>query len=177
MLARDYLNATDEQRSLILSQAELRLSDQHAFAQAADQRASTVTGALTALATAAGGVFAASIAGSPNWPLVIGGLVGALGFGSAARKALQSARCQAFHPRGYRPRDFAVDVQNQSPIEQTKSEMAEDLDERLEFNAEILEQRGLLIDQAMLAMLVTPALIIASAFCTHLAVHIYKALA
>lgn len=62
-----------------------------------------------------------------------------------------------FHPAGYRPRDFAFDITGNHPIEQTHAEMAEDLDERLEFNSGILAQRGGLIDGAMDALWMTPA--------------------
>lgn len=149
--------ATDEQRSLILSQAELRLSCQHGFAEAADARAATLTGVAAALASAGAGVFATSLTASRfSWPLVLAGLVAAIGFAWSAYRALQSARCAEFHPSGYRPRDFLVDLDQGKPMATIQAEMAEDLDERLDFNTRRLEARGRLVDRAMELLWQTP---------------------
>lgn len=159
MRVQDYRAASDELRSFMLSQAEGRLGDQHGFAQAADARAATVTSAAAALATAAVGAFAASLAEGVNWPLAAAGFVGAIGFGMAARTAMRSARCLQFHPKGYRPRDFEEDIRLQKGFADIQSEIAEDLDERLDFNARVLVERGELIDGAMRLLWLTPAAI------------------
>ncbi|WP_368933481.1 hypothetical protein [Brevundimonas naejangsanensis] len=163
MKVQDYLSASDEQRYLILSQADLRLADQHGFAQAADARAATVTGAAAALATAAVGAFAAGLSDGVNWPLVGGGLAATIGFAWGARQALHSARCVQFHPRGYRPSDFSDDVRAKKAHAETISEMLEDLDERLEFNRKVLIDRGELIDSAMKMLWKTPFAALAAA--------------
>lgn len=158
MNVQGYVNATDEQRSLILSQAEIRLADQHAFAQAADARASTVTSAAAAMATAAVGALAVSLSGVINWPLAAGATAAATGFGLSARLSLRSARCVRFHPKGYRPSDFADDIRQSKSIATTQAEMAEDMDERIQFNSDILAERGDLIDRAMAWLWKTPAI-------------------
>lgn len=157
MNVQGYSQATDEQLSLILSQAELRMSDQHAFAAAADARAATVTSASAALSTAGVGAFAAALSDGVNWPLAAGAAVAAVGFAWSAKLALQSARCVNFHPKGYRPHDFEADVQSSKGMKLTKAEMAEDLDERITFNSDVLADRGDLIDRAMQMLWKTPA--------------------
>lgn len=149
--------ASDEQRCLILSQAELRLSCQHGFAEAADARAATLTGVAAALASAGAGVFATCLTADRfSWPLVLAGIVAAVGFAWAAYRALQSARCLAFHPSGYRPSDFDEDIQTSKPMAEIQAVMAEDLDQRLAFNSAQLDARGMLIDRAMALLWQTP---------------------
>lgn len=156
--------APDELRSLILSQAELRLACQHGFAEAADARAATLTGVAAALASAGAGVFATCLTADRfSWPLILAGLVGAIGFAWAAYRALQSARCLAFHPSGYRPGDFDEDVQSPKSIAEIQAVMAEDLDERLMFNSSQLEARGRLVDRAMALLWQTPVAILGAA--------------
>lgn len=157
MNVQGYVDATDEQLSLILSQAEIRLGEQHAFAQAADARAATVTSAASAMATAAVGAFAVALSEDMNWPLAAGAAAAACGFGWCARLALRSARCVLFHPKGYRPSDFADDVRQAKAKALTQAEMAVDLDERIKFNSDILADRGDLIDEAMSWLWRTPA--------------------
>jgi len=163
MNVQDYLRASDEQRSLILSQAEIRLGDQHAFAQAADARAATVTSAAAALSTAGVGAFAAALSTGINWPLAAGAAVAAVGFGMSARLSLKSARCVKFHPKGYRPCDFADDIRLGKEMKTTQAEMAEDLNERIQFNPDILAERGDLIGGSMELLWKTPVAAAAAA--------------
>jgi hypothetical protein len=176
MNVQDYARATDEQRSLILSQAEIRLGDQHAFAQAADARAATVTSAAAAMATAAVGALAVALSEDMNWPLAAGAAAAAGGFGVCARLSLKSARCVRFHPKGYRPSDFAEDIQQAKDKVTTQAEMAEDMDERIKFNSDILAERGDLIDKAMAWLWKTPAVTAGAALAAALVSATFKSL-
>lgn len=176
MNVQGYINATDEQRSLILSQAEIRLGEQHAFAQAADARAATVTSAAAAMATAAVGALAVALSDDLNWPLAAGAAAAAGGFGLCARLALKSARCVLFHPKGYRPSDFAEDIRQAKPKALTQAEMAEDLDERIKFNSDILADRGDIIDEAMGWLWKTPAIAAGAALAGALGAALFRSL-
>jgi hypothetical protein len=151
-----FVNASREQRAMILAQAEARLSDQLRFAEAADTRASIYTGIGAALASAGVGLFAASLE-KTNLPMALGGIVAAIGFSIAARKAMQSAKAHEFHASGYRPSDFLTDIQDQKPLALTQAEIATDYDTRLAFNSQVLRKRGKLADEAMDQMWLVPA--------------------
>lgn len=155
MSTATFETASREQRAMILTHAEARLADQLRFAEAADTRASIYTGIGAALASAGVGLFAASLE-KANLPLALGGIVAAIGFSVAARKAMQSARAHEFHASGYRPTDFLADIRDQKSIAATQAEIASDYETRLAFNSQVLRTRGKLADEAMDQMWLVP---------------------
>lgn len=156
----NYKGARQQLRTFMLCQAERRLLDQNSFAQAADARAATITGAASALAAAAAGLLGVSLATTINWPLVVGSGIGAVSFAVAAHRALESARCLEFHPAGYPPSAFQMDIAESKSRAEVEAEVLEDLSERLEFNRSILEQRGAIIESAMHRLWSTPIYIV-----------------
>lgn len=82
--------------------------------------------------------------------------MGCIGFILAARNALQSAECVEFHPLGYFPSNFLEDVKSAKSIKDMKAEMAEDLEERLIFNSNVLVARGQRANEAIQKLTVTP---------------------
>jgi len=142
----------------ILSQAELRLDAQLDFARAADQRASTLSGAAAAMAAAATAVFAQAIESGKASPLAVAGIVAAIGFSSSTYFAIRSAKCHDFHPPGYRPVDFIDDVQTARAEEAILRDIACGLNSRLAFNSDRLSERGALADKAINIMAATPVL-------------------
>ncbi|MGQ3112319.1 MAG: hypothetical protein ACT6RD_07490, partial [Brevundimonas sp.] len=151
-----YAVAPQRLRALIISQAERRLADQNSFAQAADARAATITGASSALAAASAGLLGVALTGTPNFPLAAGSVVGVVGFATAAHHALRSARCLQFHAAGYPPNAFVEDIDGQKSQALIEAEMMAELDTRLAFNSEVLRDRGDMIDAALKRLWATP---------------------
>lgn len=156
MIASDLRLAPQQMRAFIISQAEQRLFGQMQFATAADQRSATVSGAATALATLSFGISAQAIASGKASAFGVAAAIVGLGFAVAAWFALKSARCQDFHPAGFYPENFRRDVQSRKPMAKVQLEIAEDLNERLIFNSNILTWRGRQIDVATNIMFLSP---------------------
>lgn len=166
MKALDLKAATEEELNAILSQAERRLDALNGFATAADQRAATVAGASVALSAAASAVALQALGKSVADPVSVGAAMSAVMFFFAAYWAMQSAQCLDVHPPGYRPEDFVEDVQTRKPNVKRLAEMAEDLNERLEFNSRQLSWRGSKVADALRAMLLAPGLGVGSSAAT-----------
>lgn len=161
-----YRKASSKMLDLILSEATQRLAAQSAFAQAADQRASLLSGANAALCAAAVGVFAQSLVSAKYLPVLVSAMVAAAGFGVATWLAMRSAKCADFHPPGFYPIDFTDDLKTGKSFHEIRSEMAAIYDTRIDFNGRKLVWRGRQTDRSTNAMLVTPFLTIAAAFIT-----------
>ena len=156
MSSKIYSTAPQRLRALMTSQADRRLVDQNSFAQAADARAATITGASAALAAASAGLLGVALTGQANFPLAAGAVVGVLGFASAAYHALQSAKCIEFHAGGYPPHAFIDDIQACKSQDVIESEMLAEMDVRLAFNSQVLKDRGLMIDASLKRLWTTP---------------------
>lgn len=161
-----YRKASSKLLDLILSEANQRLGAQNAFAQAADQRASLLSGANAALCAAAVGVFAQSLVSAKDLPVLVSAIVAAIGFGVATWLAMRSAKCADFHPPGFYPLDFTDDLKTGKSFHEIRSEIAAIYDARIDFNGRKLVWRGKQTDRSTQAMLVTPVLTIAAAFIT-----------
>lgn len=156
MTSSTYVRASSKQLDLIIDQANQRLNAQNTFAQAADQRASLLTGANAALCVAAVGVLAQSLTANRLIPLSVGAVVAMIGFGIATWLAMSSAKCADFHPSGFYPKDFISDIRGRISLHQIRSVIAEIYDERIEFNGKTLVWRGKRADLASTTMFVTP---------------------
>lgn len=156
MRAQELSAASEKDLIEIIGQAEKRLIAQNSFANAGDQRAAMVSGA--AIALTAVSVAAAIETGSDRGfgCLVLAAVVASIGFWLSALLTIQSTNSQDFHPPGYRPSDFALDVQTSKAFKQRLLEMAEDYEERLAFNSTQLSWRGVKIDTALHVLLATP---------------------
>ncbi len=156
MSSLDYEKTSSKQLGLILDQANQRLGAQSAFAQAADQRASFLTGAGCALSAASVGVCAQSLSQSTLMPLTVGALIAAVGFAVSAWFAMRSGRCVDFHPAGYYPKNFLNDLRAKKSYHRIRAEIAEEYNERLDFNGRQLVWRGRQTDRAAFLMFASP---------------------
>ncbi|CAN7211539.1 hypothetical protein [Brevundimonas sp. LjRoot202] len=131
------------------------MASQNAFATAADQRASALLSGSVALTAASAALAGLSFVNALPW-IGLFAVMGCIGFILAARNALQSAECVEFHPLGYFPSNFLEDVKSAKSIKDMKAEMAEDLEERLIFNSNVLVARGQRANEAIQKLTVTP---------------------
>jgi len=152
----DLARATDEQRSLILAQAERRLEYQNDYAAAADQRAATVTGAATALAAAAAAIAADSLKDGQITPLTLAAFAAAAAFSRATWFAMRCLGPDHFDSPGYRPVDFLYDVRQSRSREEMEIQMIEHAQSMLTDNHTRLEARASHIREALRWMLRAP---------------------
>jgi hypothetical protein len=170
-VVRDDLEDADEAvLEVILDQGEKRLTAQCTFADAQDQRGSSIVNSATALAAAAVALAVSSAASSKAHtlgqmlsPLVTGSSVAALGFSVAAAIALWSLKSRGFHGCGYYPKDFTLDLHNKKSLEQIQKDFVLDLQLRLVENGKVLSARGQWFDWASRILIATPAVALVAA--------------
>lgn len=146
------------------------MTSQNAFAAAADQRASALISGSVALTAASAALAGLSFVNGLPW-IVLFASIGCMGFILAARNALQSAECVEFHPLGYFPSNFLEDFQTSKSIKDMKAEMAEDLDERLIFNSNVLVSRGKKANRAIQKLTATPLVAIGLTALLYVLIH------
>jgi hypothetical protein len=153
--AAEFKQGSEDALSLVVSQAEARMTSQNAFATAADQRASSLLSGSVALTAASAALAGLSFVNALPW-IGLFAFLGCIGFILAARNALQSAQCVEFHPLGYFPSNFLEDVKSAKSLKDMRAEMAEDLEERLVFNSNVLVTRGKMANDAIRKLTITP---------------------
>lgn len=140
----------------ILREAESRLNAQLTTAIAADARAMTFLGFISAVAVAATGAGLAVFVDKPN--LAILALFTAVGFIIAAFFAFEAARPIEFNFIGNDPASWKKDVENGVSVHQAKAEQVAFYDEMIKANRKAMSDGGDQLQKAVRVALFTIAI-------------------